>query len=147
MAKIKVEKTKPMKIAYIEHVGAYGEIPYEKYYSRLYEWAKENKIRPGFQALSLCYDNPHETPPAQCRSEVAIPIKGTATSSEDIKIKELPSMEVAQIKHKGSSEEYKNSYKTLNDWIVQNGYEWAGPSMEVYTKKPKVVKRLACGDL
>jgi len=142
MEKIKVEKTKPMKIAYIEHVGAYGETPYDEYYSRLYEWAKENKVRPGFSAISICYDDPDKTPPVQCRSEICIPIKGTASPDKEIKIKELPSMEVEVIKHKGPSSEYTNTYSRLSQWIEENGYEWALepiPAMEVYTKKPRVV--------
>jgi len=142
MGKVKVEKTKPMKIAYIEHIGAYGEIPYDEYYSRLYEWAKENKVRPGFSAMNICYDDPEKTPPEQCRSEIAIPIKGTATPDKEIKIKELPSMEVAVIKHKGPSSEYGETYNELSQWIEENGYEWAFepiPAMEVYTKKPKIV--------
>ena len=35
MEKIKVENTKPMKIAYIEHIGAYSEVPYDEYMNRL----------------------------------------------------------------------------------------------------------------
>ena len=142
MDKVKVEKTKPMKIAYIEHIGAYSEVPYDEYMNRLFSWAKQNKVRPGFKTMSLCYDNPHETAPAECRSEIAIPIKGTATPSEDIKVKDLPSMEVAVIKHKGPSEKYDESYEKLSQWMEENGYEWAMepvPVIEEYTKKPKVV--------
>jgi len=139
MEKIKVKKTKPMKIAYIEHVGDYSETPYDRYISRLYAWAKEKKVRPGFSAISICYDDPEKTPRDQCRSEICIPIKGSADPDEEVKIKELPSMEVAVIKHKGRSSEYVETYGRLNKWIEENGYEWNGPSMEVYTKKPKVV--------
>ncbi len=138
MAGIKIKTLKPQKLAYIEHKGTYSEIPYDKYYEKLFSWAKEKKIRPGMKALGIFFDDPDKTQPEQCNSEICIPIFGEAESDEEISIKDLPSMEVAQIKHKGSSEEYKNTYKTLSDWIEQNGYEWAGPSMEVYTKKPKM---------
>ncbi len=139
MDKIKVEKTKPIQLAYIEHVGVYGEIPFDEYIPRLYAWAKEKKVRPGFKMISLYHDNPEEKPPAECRSEIGIPIKGTTAPDKEIKIKELPSMEVAVIKHKGPSSQYKETYGKLGEWIEENGYEWAGPSMEVCTKKPKVV--------
>ncbi len=59
MEKIKLEKTKPMKLAYIEHVGDYGEILFNDYISRLYAWAKENKVRPGFTSIGIYLDNPH----------------------------------------------------------------------------------------
>ncbi len=142
MDKIKIEKTKPMKIAYIEHVGAYSEVPFDKYIPRLFEWVKGKKVRPGFKSLTLCYDNPERTPPEKCRSEIAISIKGTATPDEEVKIKNLPSMEVAVIKHEGPASEYGDTYRKLSQWIEDNGYEWANepvPAWEEYTKKPKIV--------
>ena len=51
----------------------------------------------------------------------------------------MTDMKVAAFSHKGPSKEYSNSYKRLQDWIVENGYEWAGPAIEVYSKKPEVV--------
>jgi AraC family transcriptional regulator len=137
MAGIKIKTIKPQKLAYIEHTGNYSEIPYGEYYEKLYSWAKEKKVRPGFKPLGIFHDNPDETPAEQCKSEICIPIVGEVEGDENVKIKELPKMEVAQIKHKGSSKEYQNTYRTLNEWITQNGYEWAGPSMELYSKQPK----------
>ena len=139
MAAVKIKTLKPQKLAYVEHTGDYKSIPYDDYFNQLYSWAKEKKVRPGFKPLGIFHDDPEKTPPEQCKSEIAIPIVGEAEPEGDIKIKELPSMEVAVIKHKGSSEEYKNTYRQLNKWIAQNGYEWSGPAMEVYTKKPKTV--------
>jgi AraC family transcriptional regulator len=137
MAGIKIKTLKPQKLAYVEHTGDYKSIPYDDYFNQLYAWAKEKKVRPGFKPLGIFHDNPEKTPPEQCKSEICIPIVGEAESDEDIKIKELPSMEVAVTKHKGTSEEYQNTYRQLNEWITKNGYEWAGPAMEVYTKMPK----------
>ncbi len=139
MAGIKIKTLKPQKLAYVEHTGDYKSIPYDDYFTKLYDWAKEKKVRPGFKPLGIFHDDPQKTPPEQCKSEICIPIVGEAESDENIKIKELPSMEVAVTKHKGSSEEYQNTYRQLNEWITKNGYEWAGPAMEVYTKKPKTV--------
>ena len=139
MAKIKIKQTKACKLAYIEHTGDYGNIPYGKYYDQLYSWAKEKKVRPSFKAMGIFHDDPHKIPPEECKSEIAIPIVGEAESEGDIKIKELPSMEVAVLKHKGSTKEYQETYKRIGEWITQNGYEWAGPCIEVYTKKPKTI--------
>lgn len=139
MAKIKIKKTKPYRLAYMEHVGDYGSIPYDKYFSQLYGWAKEKKARPGFRPIGIYYDTPEQTPPERCRSEIGIPTRGMPISEGNIKIKEMPAMEVAIIKHAGPAKEYSKTYGILNEWMAQTGYEWAGPAMEVYTKKPKVV--------
>ena len=139
MAKVKVEKTKPVRLAYVEHIGDYDEIPFQKYMEKLYGWAKEKHIRPGLYSLGIYHDSPDRTPPEKCRSEIGIPIYAEAESERDVRIKDLPAMEVATISHKGTASEYPKTYGTLSKWIEENGYEWAGPSIETYTKKPKVV--------
>jgi AraC family transcriptional regulator len=138
MAEIKIKKTKACRLAYVEHVGEYGSIPYNRYFAQLYGWAKEKKIRPGFQPMVIFYDDPSQTPPEKCRSEIGIPITGDAKPEGNIKIKDLPPMEVAVIQHKAPAKEYPETYRKLSEWMAKNGYEWAGPSIEVYTKKPKV---------
>jgi AraC family transcriptional regulator len=137
MAGVKLKTIKPQKLAYVEHTGDYGSIPYDEYFGKLYEWAKEKNVRPGFKGLGIFYDDPQKKPPEDCRSEICIPIVGDAESEGEIKIKELPEMQVAVLKHKGSSKDYPDTYNKLHEWTRQNGYEWAGPYMEVYNKKPK----------
>jgi len=139
MAKVKIKKTKPMTLAYIEHTGDYGEIPFDEYISKLYEWVKKQKARPGFKTIGIYHDNPEEKPPAECRSEIGIPIKGMANPDEEIKIKEVPALDVAVIKHSAPASKLTETYHNLMKWMEENGYEWDGPGIEVYTKKPKVV--------
>ena len=139
MAKVKVERTKPMKIAYVEHVGAYGSIPFGRYFERLYGWAKERKVRPGFHPLGIMHDSPKETPPERCRTDVAIPIYGDAAPSGNVKVKDLPAMDVATLSFKGPASEYQAAYDALGAWISEHGYEIAGPCLEVYSKKPQRV--------
>ena len=139
MAGIRVEKRKRTRLAYIEHTGKYDEIPFQKYFEKLYGWAKENHIRPGFYPLGIYNHNPDVTPPEKLTSEIAIPIYGRGKPEAGLKLKELPAMKVATISHKGPSSEYHNTYQKLNKWIEEKGYEWSGPSIEVYTRRPKVI--------
>jgi AraC family transcriptional regulator len=140
MADVKLESRKPMTIAYIEHVGSYSKIPFDKYFGQLYGWAKENKVMPGFHPMGIYYTNPKETHPEESKSSIAIPIYGKAKPSGDIKIKKLPAMKVASYSHKGPASEYQKSYDTLDTWIKEKGYVIADCPMEVYSKKPEVVK-------
>ncbi len=137
--KVKVESRKPMKLAYIEHVGDYGAIPFQRYMERLFGWAKANKVRPGFNPLGIFYDMPSTTPPERCRSEIAIPIYGDAKGEGEVKTKDLPAMKVAAVSFKGPASEYPKTYDALSAWVAENGYEWAGPSIEAYSKKPEQV--------
>jgi effector-binding domain-containing protein len=112
----------------------------DEYMHRLYGWAKEQKAMPGFYPMSICYDDPANTQPEKCRSEVAISFKGKAEATSGLEIRQLPAMKVASISHKGPGSEFKNTYGKLHDFIAEKGYEISGPPMEVYSKKPKVVK-------
>lgn len=138
MAKIKVKTRKGGKVAYIAHTGSYMKVPYDELFGKLYGWAKQNKVRPGFKALGIFMDNPEKTPPEQCRSEIGISIYGDGPETDRIKVKTLPDMEVAVMKFKGESEDYMKAYNEIGEWTEANGYEWAGPCIEEYTKKPKV---------
>jgi len=139
MVKVKIKNRKPTTIAYIEHMGKYDEVPYGEYMEKLYMWAKQKKLKPGFKPLSIFHDDPENVPSAQLRSEIGLPIMVKGEPEDNIKVKEIAQMQVAAIKHKGPSEDYPKSYSALSDWISTNGYEVAGPFMEIYTKKPKKV--------
>ena len=135
----KLESRKSTSIVYIEHKGPYDKVPWDEYIHRLYGWAKEQKVMPGFYPMSICYDNPAKTQPEKCRSDIAISFKGKAKEIPGMKIKQLPAMKVASISHKGPGSEYANTYQKLGDFIAKKGYEVSGPPIEVYSKKPEVV--------
>lgn len=137
--KAEVAKKEPCKIAYIEHIGEYGKIPFDAIVPKLYAWAKTNKVMPGFQPRGIYYDSPKSVAPEKCRSEIAITFKGEAKGNGEVKTRELPEMEVAIVKFKAPASEFQAAYQKLCEWLDANGYEWAGPAMEIYTKKPAVI--------
>jgi DNA gyrase inhibitor GyrI len=139
MANIKIQKLKPVKLAYIEHIGRYDEVPYDRYVPRLYEWTKEHKVRPGFKNINVFYDDPQKVNPSECRCWIGIPIKGETTSDNEVKIVEIPEMDVATMKFKGPNSKFKDTYGEISDWMNENGYAWNGPSYEICSKKPKIV--------
>jgi len=138
MADVEIKNRDTCRIAYVEHAGAYDKIPFEKYISELYAWAKRMKVMPGFLPFAI-YDVPQVTSPGKRRSEIAITFKGNGQPDGNIKVKELLAMRVAVLKYKGPSKGFAESYGKLTEWITKNGYEWTGPAIEIYTKKPKVV--------
>ena len=139
MGKIKIQKRKPVTIAYMGHTGPYSSIPFDKYIERLYRWAKEHKIRPGFYPLAVYRDDPKTTAPEDCRTDVAITVAGEPHGDSEVKVRRMPAMTVATVSHKGGTEEFKGVYEALAKWVEENDYTWDGPPIEVYTRKPKVV--------
>jgi DNA gyrase inhibitor GyrI len=140
MANVKLESRKPMTIAYVEYVGSYGKIPFDKLIGKLYGWAKENKVMPGFHPMGIYHSNPKETPPEECKASIAIPIYGKAKPSDEVKIRKLPAMKVAAYSHKGSASEYQKSYEKMQTWMKEKDYVLAACPIEIYSKMPEVVK-------
>lgn len=135
----KLETRKAANLAYIEHQGPYDKVPWEDYMKRLYGWAKEQKVMPGFYPMAIYLSDPEMISPEMCRSEIGITFKGRAKEQAGVKIRKMPAMKVATISHKGPGSEFKNTYSKLHDWIEKKGYRTSGPPIEVYSKKPEVV--------
>ena len=136
----KLKKSKAYKVAYIEHVGAYDKVPYGDYYDKLFVWTKHKNLRPAGPPMAIFLDRPEETPPEKLRCEVLIPIQGEAKPEGEIKIKEIPSTDVTSITHRGPTKDYPKTYEKLRKWVDENGYVYAGPVMEIYLSKPKIVR-------
>jgi AraC family transcriptional regulator len=139
MTSPKLETRKAANLAYIEHKGPYDKVPWDDYIKRLYGWAKEQKVMPGFYPLAIYHDDPKKTSPEECRTDIGITFKGRAKEQTGVKIRRTPAMKVASISHKGPGTEFKSTYAKLGDWIEKKGYRISGPPIEVYSKKPEVV--------
>lgn len=139
MSNPKIEKRKAANLAYIEHQGPYDKVPWEDYVKRLYSWAKEQKVMPGFYPMAIYHDDMEKTPPEKCRSEIGITFKGRAREQAGIKTRKMSAMSVATVSHKGPGSEFKNTYTKLANWIREKGYRISGPPIEVYSKKPEVI--------
>jgi len=139
MVAAKLEKRKPVTLAYIEHAGPYGSISFNETIPRLYEWAKANKVMPGFYPMAVFHSDPKTTPPDECRTDIAISVKGNPKPSGGVKVSKVPAMTVATYSHKGPASEYQKSYDTLAEFITKKGYMVSGPPMEIYSKKPETV--------
>ncbi len=139
----KFEKRKATNLAFIEHQGPYDKVPWEDYIKRLYSWAKEQRVTPGFYPMAIYHNDPQNFPSEKCRSEIGITFKGRAKEQASIRIRRLPAMKVVTISHKGPGNEFKNTYAKLADWIEKKGCKISGPPIEVYSKKPEVVNGVA----
>jgi effector-binding domain-containing protein len=139
MAGMKLEKRKQTDIAFISHVGPHDKVPWGEYIEKLYGWAKSNKVMPGFYPMAIYPDDPRKTPPDKVRTEIALPFKGKARPTAEIKVKRLPEMRVATISHKGPGSEYVNTYAKLTRWVEEKGLEVTGPPIEIFSKKPEVI--------
>lgn len=135
----KLEKRKAVTLAYVEHVGPYDSIPFKDAIPRLYDWVKDKKVIPGFYPMAIFHSDPKTTPPKECRTDIAISIKGNPKSQGGVKVRKLPAMTVATLSHKGPASEYQSSYDTLGAYVRKKGYVMSGPPIEIYSRMPEVV--------
>ena len=139
MNKPKFEERKEANLAYIEHRGSYDKVPWDEYMAKLYGWAKEQRVMPGFHPMGIYYDDPLQVIKEQCRSDIGITFKGNAQERGEIKIRSMPTMKVATVSLKGPGTEFQKAYQDLARWIEAKGHRISGPSMEIYSKKPDVI--------
>jgi effector-binding domain-containing protein len=139
MVSPKIEDRKENDLAYIEFVGQYDKVPWDELIPKLFEWAKVQKVMPGFFPLGIYYDDPKLVTPEKCRSEVGITFKGHAIEADGIKIKHLPAQKMATVSFKGPGSEYHKAYRGLQEWIEGKGHQVCGPCIEVYSKRPEII--------
>ena len=111
----------------------------DEYIPRLYAWAKELKVMPGFYPMAIYHDAPGARAPGEFRSDIAITFEGRAKATEGIVLKRLPAMRVATISHNGPGSTLGDTYARLYEWIDDNGFEASGPPMEIYSRTPEGV--------
>jgi AraC family transcriptional regulator len=139
MANPKLEERNASHLAYLEYKGPFDKLPWQESIEKLYGWAKQQKVMPGFYPIAIYLDDPKIVPSEACRTEIAITYKGEAQEKSGVKTREMPAMKVATLSHKGPGTEFKNTYRTLIEWIEKKDLELSGPPMEIYSKKPEII--------
>jgi DNA gyrase inhibitor GyrI len=131
-----MKRRKASVFAYIEYDGPFTEIPFNEIIEKLYSWAEKNELKHDYRPIGIYHDIPKEPMPKNCKIEIGIEITEGAQTQGEIKIRPLPEMEVASLKHTGKPAEFHTTYRIMDDWIVKNGYKWMGPPITVYNKIP-----------
>ena len=65
-------------------------------------------------------------------AEAVFPIDRQLPGTEDVRIYELPSTQVAAVVHQGDFADFTQGHAALLEWIDANGYQITGPYREIY---------------
>ena len=68
--------------------------------------------------------------------EVQIEVKGQYENTENVTFFTEPETTVASVTFKGSYDQFSDVYASLAAWASENGYEFAGPMIDVYHVGP-----------
>jgi len=139
LAKVKLKKTKPQTIAYIEHTGAYDKVPYEAYVEKLIAWARVHNVSRRPRPIAILLKNPDYTPDDRCKSEIGIPVKATAKGDGEVKVRQAQPALVISVDFKDSPERLLSVMEIFEEYAKDNGYDFIGPVTQVFKGKPKQV--------
>ncbi len=126
----------PVTIAYLRHLGAYGESIAQFWQQTYVPWAVTNRLGPDHARYGISHDDPSITAPEQCRydacAEVApdFVVNGGAIKSL------LPGGRYAVLAFKGRVEQVGEAWAALlRDWLPSSGLQLDNrPSFEHYPK-------------
>ena len=135
---VTVKKTEPMTVAFVSMKGPYTQI--SETFGRLYGWIGERGYVPAGPPIGVYFNAPGQVPDEELLWELRSPIAGDVPPSgpdeRGLGVKRVEGVEVAATMHKGSYEQVGATYGALAGWVMENGYEIAGPPEEVYISDP-----------
>ena len=113
---------------------AYG-IMSEKAFEKLGAWLKDGGT-PAGPCFGIYYQDPEKTPAKDLTCKMGFPVNGDAKETAGVKIEKLAECDMAVLKYQGPYEESAAMWGAIDKWIIAQGYQFAGPPMEVYIKGP-----------
>ena len=135
---VMVKKTEPKTVAFISMKGPYAQLV--ETFPKLYNWLRGKGYDPVGPPSGVYFNSPEMVPAEDLRWEVHCPISGDVAPSgpneQGLGVKRVEGAEMAATMHKGPFHEVGKIYGALVGWIMENGYEIAGPPEEVYLTDP-----------
>lgn len=127
----------PMKGSYAQHQEAFG---------RLGGFLGGRGITPSGPPFATYFSDP-SVGEANLVWEVGFPVPAGVTVEAPFEIRDLPAAPTAVHVHRGPLEELGTAWPQLIEWILGNGYQPAGPAMQVFQGNlavaPEVEMRMA----
>lgn len=126
---------KPVEIAYLRHVGPYGEPILRFWQETVYPWLLENNALDATR-YGISHDDPGITAPANCRYDACIEVPMQFVVSGNAMRTTLPGGRYATTRFEGTVEQITGAWAALlRDWLPGSGLQLdARPCFEHYPK-------------
>src|SRR5208282_5113853 len=136
--KVKIEHREPIHVAFMRHVGPYGEVgaTWDKFLPVL---GKEGLLGGDSLFIGICHDDPEVTPPDKVRYDACVTVDESFQPAGDIGVQVIPGGEYAVTTHFGPYQKLGETYtELLGQWLPRSGHELrATPCFEVYLNDPQ----------
>jgi len=130
---VEVIERKPTPIAYLRHVGPYGEPIGAFWQTQVYPWMVTNGLL-GQARYGISHDDPKVTAPEQCRYDAGCEIPANFAATGDAHRTVIPGGKYAALNFKGVVAEIEAAWDSLlRDWLPSSGLQLDGrPMFEYY---------------
>jgi effector-binding domain-containing protein len=112
----------PMKGSYAQHPEAFG---------RLSGFLAGRGVAPSGALFARYFSDP-SVGEANLVWEVGFPVPAGVTAEAPFEIRELPAALAVVHVHRGPLEELGTAWPHMVEWVISNGYQPAGPAMQVF---------------
>jgi AraC family transcriptional regulator len=134
--KVTLINREPATIAYLRHLGPYGE-PISQFWRENYmPWAKMNKLGADHARYGISYDDPSITAPEQCRYDACAEVTADFVLSGGALKTTVPGGRYAVLSFKGTAKQIGEAWVALlRDWLPSSGLQLdSRPCFEYYPK-------------
>ena len=121
--KVKIVDRKPVKIAYLRHVGPYGKPLADFWRTTVYPWIQAND-QLGQPRYGISLDDPTITTPSKCRYDAGVEVRGRITAPGESQTKTVPGGQYAITAFRGTVEQMGAVWEAmLRDWLPKSGMQ------------------------
>ena len=134
--KVTIIDRQPATIAYLRHLGPYGE-PIARFWQEVYvPWAVMNKLGADHARYGISYDDPSITAPEQCRYDACAEVSPDFMATGGALKSTIPGGKYAVLNFRGTVEQVGEAWAALlRDWLPSSGLQLDGrPCFEYYPK-------------
>jgi AraC family transcriptional regulator len=136
LMKVTLVDRNPVTIAYLRHLGAYGE-PIARFWQEVYvPWAIMNKLGANHARYGISHDDPSITAPEQCRYDACAEVSADFVAIGSAFKTTIPGGKYAVLKFKGNAEQVGEAWASLlRDWLPLSGLQLdSRPAFEYYPR-------------
>ena len=138
MFPIEIVKLPALRLAAVDHVGAYIEIgrAFDQLFGTL---AARGQITPGVRSIGVYLDDPSAVPEERLRAHAGIVIDDDFTMAAPLEPITVKAGTYAVLRHKGPYADMRAAYDWLfGEWLVRAGHEADdAPAFEEYLNNPR----------
>ena len=136
--KVEIKRLKPMRVAFMRHVGPYGDVG-KTWDQFLTVMGKEGYLGGNPLMLGSCHDDPEVTPPAKLRYDACLTVGEDFSPRGDVGVQTVAGGAYAVTTHTGPYDQLGRAYaEFLGQWLPRSGRELRdAPCFEVYLNAPE----------